>query len=894
MPQKEKPSPSCSNYYHQTETEIIKEFDTNASHGLSTSAVKSRLKQDGYNELDSKVTPKWLIFIQQFNNIIIYILILAAILTLLMRHYSDSIVITIVIIINAVIGFGQEVKASNALEKIKNLLSTEANVYRNGQRQQISARDLVVGDVVYLEAGDNVPADLRLIDVDSLRIQESSLTGESDSVAKTIAPLAPDTPLAEQTNMAFASTGVTNGSGLGIVVATGEHTEIGKISTSVQDIKRQKSPLTRELDQLGTGISWFIIISSVVLFIFGLVLNIYSLPVLTMAIITMIVGSMPEGLPAATSIILAAGAQKLTKEHAIIKTLPAAETLGAIDIIATDKTGTLTKNEMMIQDIIIKDRHYQVSGNGYNPEGAITLDGQPVNPDADLQKLLFMGFEANDALIFQEDGAWTINGEPTDGAFITAYYKAFGVTEPDASEIDRIPFDSDYRYIAKLVKMPNNDHLTAIKGAPDTLFRLAKQYDSNFDASALESQVSKFANTGKRVIAVGYVPEAADCVEITTDSIENNGIIFLGLVAITDPPRPEVIQTIKEMRTAGIKVKMITGDAVETASAIGRQLGLSENIQTMTGKEVNALSLDELAALVENYDVFARTTPFDKLKIVEAYQKNGNVTAMVGDGVNDAPALKKADIGIAMGVKGTDVAKESADVILADDDFSTIETAIAQGRRLYDNIKKTILFLLPTSFAEGLIVFISILLQQPMPLTPTQLLWINMVSAVTIQLAFIFEPAEPGLMQRPPRNKYQKLMTRHDVCQMMYVSLIIAGMALIIFEIAEAHSVPFAIASTMAVNIIIFGKIFYLFNIRTSAFALSKKVIFSNPMAYVSIIAMILLQLFFTYNLFMNGVFSTAGLSLHDWLIVIVSSLPVLIVAEINKAIRKKLKLPVL
>lgn len=831
MPQKEKPKPTSPEFYHQTDQVVIEEFHTDIKTGLTTTKAKARLKKDGYNELDSKPVPKWQILIQQFNNIIVYILMLATIFTLLMRHYSDSSVITIVIIINALIGFAQEIKASNALEKIKTLLSAETNVYRDGTRTQMLARNLVVGDVVYLEAGDNVPADLRLVDLDNLRIQESALTGESDSVAKTINPLPLNTPISDQTNMAFASTGVTNESGLGIVVAVGENTEIGKISTTVQDMKHQNSPLTKELDQLGAGISWFIIISSVILFVFGMFLQIYSIPVLVMAIITMIVGSMPEGLPAATSIILAAGAQKLTKEHAIVKTLPAAETLGAIDIIATDKTETLTKNEMTIQDILVGNQHFTVTGNGYDPTGTFNLYQKPIDPAdyPELSQLLKMGFLANDALVFKEPEthAWEINGEPTDAAFVTAYYKAFGTDPHVPAEIDRIPFDSDYRYIAKLVQLPDQKRMLAIKGAPTTLFKLATIFHPDFDVAGWKQKVQQFAKTGKRVIAVGYLPIDNDTEQITIESIAKSRINFLGLVAIIDPPRPEVIQTIAEMRTAGIKVKMITGDSPETATAIGQKLGLADEIKTMTGPEVNALSVDELAKVADSYSVFARTTPFDKLKIVEAYQQNGNVTAMVGDGINDAPALKKADIGIAMGGKGTDVAKESADVILTDDDFSTIETAIAQGRRLYDNIKKTILFLLPTSFAEGLIVLISILLGQPMPLTPTQLLWINMVSAVTIQLAFIFEPAEPNLMQRPPRNKYQKLMNRHDVWQMIYVSLIIAGMALIAFSITERFHIPFFVTSTMAVNIIICGKVYYLFNIRTTAPAFPKRVILS-------------------------------------------------------------------
>ncbi|RRG17627.1 HAD family hydrolase [Weissella viridescens] len=885
MPELKDPISRSLPVYQETNAQVINAFETRVPAGLTQTEVEQRLKRDGFNELKTKVTPKWRIFLNQFNNIIVYILLFAAVVTLLMQHYSDAIVIGIVIVINALIGYMQEVNANDALEKIKQMLSAEATVYRAGKRQTVRARELVLGDVVYLEAGDNVPADLRLVDTDNLRIQESSLTGEADSVEKSDQVIPEITPLAEQTNMAFASTGVTNGSGLGIVVRIGATTEIGKISTSVQAVKPKKSPLTRELDQLGTGISWFIIISSVLLFALGWFMNVYTLPVLAMAVITMVVGSMPEGLPAATSIILATGVQKLTKKHAIVKTLPAAETLGAIDIIASDKTGTLTKNEMTIQDVIVADRHYTVTGTGYAPNGHFELDGQTVKAQTDpqLAKLLTMGQLANDTVLSEDETGWAVNGEPTDAAFITAYYKGFGITEPQVTEIDRIPFDSDYRYIAKLIENKQGERITAIKGAPDVMFDLVAQGNQHFDREYWTNCAHSLAQVGKRVIAVGYVDMPRDAETIDTASIATQEIQFLGLVGITDPPRPEVIQAIREMRVAGIKVKMITGDSIETASAIGQQLGLADDIRAMTGQEVDALTLDELTQVVEQYDIFARTTPHNKLKIVQAYQKQGNVTAMVGDGVNDAPALKQADIGVAMGIKGTDVAKDSADMILANDNFSTIKTAIEQGRRLYDNIKKTILFLLPTSFAEGLIVAISILLSQPLPLTPTQLLWINMVSAITIQLAFIFEPAEPGLMQKPPRQADARLMNRSDAVQMTVVSVLIAGMALVIFEVMRNQGISFAVASTMAVNIIIFGKIFYLFNIRTSAFAFAKKVLFANPMAYVAIGLMLALQLVLTYVPFMNDIFSTAGLTLQQWGIVVLAGLPVIVWAELNK-----------
>lgn len=879
------PDPLAHNYHADSWQKVIKDFDGHYPSGLKDNEVSAKRVSYGFNEMLLKSTPKWLIFLKQFNNVIIYILIMAALLTLLMRHYSDATVIGLVVIINALIGYFQEINASNALEKIKNMLSVEATVIRNGNRFDIPSRNLVPGDLVYLEAGDNVPADLRIMDADNLRIQESSLTGESDSVLKSNASVAIETPLAERVNMAYATTAVTNGSATGIVTATGLKTEIGLISQSVSDVKDNKSPLTKELDTLGRGISWFIIGVAVITFVLGWVMNVYTLPVLVMAIITMIVGSMPEGLPAATSVILATGVQALTKKSAIVKTLPAAETLGAVDIIASDKTGTLTKNEMTLQDIVIGQTHYRVTGTGYAPNGQIFKNNLVIDAsqNKELEMFLTMGQQANDTFLVPENDQWQINGEPTDAAFLSAYYKAFGQKTPKLKEIDRIPFDSDYRYMARLVENQSGHRFIAIKGAPDKLFELAS-HSKNFDRDYWLQLSQQFAKTGKRVIAVGYHNVASDEDKVTHELLSTTGITFLGLAAIIDPPRPEVVEAIKDMRHAGIRVKMITGDSSDTAMAIGRQLGLAHDIKAMTGVDVDALNDQDLAASVTKYDVFARTTPQNKLRIVQAFQANGLITAMTGDGVNDAPALKKADIGVAMGIKGTDVAKDSADMVLANDNFSTIKIAIEQGRRLYDNIRKTILFLLPTSFAEGLIVVMSIFLQQPMPLTPTQLLWINMVSAITIQLAFIFEPAEPGLMNRPPRKTSAKLMNRHDIFQMTYVSVLIAATGLAVFE-SLGSNVSFTVASTMVVNIIIFGKIFYLFNIRTEAPVLSRS-LWSNPMAFVAVGLMIVLQIFFTYVPFMQNVFSTAALSWFDWLIVILTGTIVLVITEIHKYFR--------
>lgn len=864
----------------------------NFESGISHAEAKKRLELDGPNELVSERVPKWKLFVRQFHNMIIYILIFAALLTVLMGHYSDAIIIGLVVVINALIGYYQEANASDALEKIKGMLSTKATVYREGSRIDIPAEELVVGDVVFLEAGDSVPADLRIVDADNLRIQESALTGEADSVEKiTEALKADDVALADQINMAFASTSVTNGSGLGVVVATAEKTEIGKISMEVQGVEERKTPLMKEIDGLGKGVSYVVIGAAIVLFTMGLVLEIYSLSVLSLAVVTMVVGSIPEGLPATTSVILAMGVSDMAKrKHTIVKSLPAVETLGSVDIIATDKTGTLTKNEMTVKDIYIDEHHYVVTGDGYKPEGKITEFGEQARNNSRLTLFLEAGYEANDTLLINEKGTWSLNGEPTDGSFLTLYHKVFQYGQNSKyAELDMLPFDSDYRYIAKLfLNKETNQKMLFIKGSPDKLFTMAMKYDSGFDEDKWNQIVRGLSLQGKRVVAVGY-QEVPDHIEEITHDMLFSGISFLGVAGILDPPREEVIGSLQVMRQAGVEVKMITGDHPLTAKTIGEQLGLADEINVITGPEWDQLTFDEQKEAALKNQVFARTTPKNKLEIVSALQASDKVTAMTGDGVNDAPALKKADIGVAMGIKGTDVAKDSADMILANDNFATMSVAIKEGRRIYDNIKKSILFLLPTSFAEGLIIAFTILMQQSMPLQATQLLWINMVSAITIQFAFIFEPAEDGIMERSPRKTGRGLMNKHDVFQMAYVSVLMAIVSLISYDWLLYMGADQATASTMMVNIIVMSKIFYLFNIRTSKLAFSSS-FFTNKKAFLIIGVMILLQLLLTYSPFMQGAFHTASMNPLEWVIAILCGIIVLVIVEIDKFIRIRLQ----
>ncbi|MBO0450004.1 HAD-IC family P-type ATPase [Enterococcus sp. MJM12] len=873
--------------------ELLKKYGVReVALGLGEDEAKRRLQKDGLNQLTSQKTPKWKLLLRQFHNMIIYILLFAAVLTLLMGHVSDAIIIAVVVIVNVLIGYYQEASAADALEKIKGLLSQEATVYRDGIRQDIAAEKLVVGDVVFLEAGDNVPADLRMVETDNLRIKESSLTGEADSVEKNADQISEAaTPLAERNNLAFASTAVTAGSGIGIVIATGANSEIGKISTEVAQTKSEKTPLMKEIDNLGKGITWVIIGVSVLLFILSLLLETYAISVLTLAVVTMIVGSIPEGLPATTSVVLAMGVNEMAKKnHTIVKTLPAVETLGSVAVVATDKTGTLTKNEMTVKDIIFSKRQLKVSGDGYDPTGAIlSADNQVVELDEELKLFLEAGFEANDTVLHNEAG-WQINGEPTDGAFLTLYYKQFPFPKKtEYTEIDMLPFDSDYRYIAKLVEKKDGQRILFIKGSPDKLFLMAKANGKQkFAEDYWTNQVTNLTEQGKRVVAVGYQVVSNLVTQITPELL-TKGIYFLGIAGIIDPPEESVIPALKEMNQAGVSVKLITGDHPLTAKAIAEKLNLAPEVSVITGGQLEQMSPQELEQAVVENQVFARTTPQNKLEIVAALQKNGLVTAMTGDGVNDAPALKKANIGVAMGKKGTDVAKDSADMILTDDNFGTMAVAIREGRRIYDNIKKSILFLLPTSFAEGLIIAFTILLQKDMPLQPTQLLWINMVSAITIQFAFIFEPAEANIMTRKPRQSTGRIFNRHDIFQMGYVSILVAAISLISYEWLLLQGVTRVVASTMMINIVVLSKIFYLFNIRTKAPLFSKS-FFTNPKAFWISGTMLLLQIALTYLPFMQNWFYTAALSPLEWGIAVAAGVMILAITECDKLLRIKNK----
>ncbi|WP_155285902.1 HAD-IC family P-type ATPase [Lacticaseibacillus zhaodongensis] len=873
-----------------TTAQLRKRFATDTDAGLTAKEAKERQKKYGRNELKAKKQSKLLRFVKQFNDSINYILFGAAVLTFFMHHYSDSAVIALVIIANAFIGYFQEESADNALAKISELLVASNYVYRDDAKIELDSRELVPGDLVQLEAGDSVPADMRLISADNMSVQESILTGETNSVTKTEEPLpAAEIPLAERSNMVFASTAVTQGSGTGIVVATAGDTEIGHIQRSVGNIKAKPTPLIRNLNQLGLQLSIAIIAVAVLLFIVGLVTKVYSLPTLTIAVITMVVGSMPEGLPASTSVVLAMGTRKLTHKNAIVKTLPAVETLGAVDIVNTDKTGTLTKNEMTVTDIAIAGHNYTVSGVGYDATGSVQDSaGNAVDwreNDA-LNWLVTIAGQTSDAEFHEEDGQWVLTGEPTDGALTALYHKLSG-QDVDVDEIDSLPFDSRFRYSARLADV-KGQRVLMVKGAPQTLMRLMQEHGGSVDSADVERVTADLAKQGKRIVALGYQPVAADATAIVQDDIGAD-FHFIGLVGIIDPPRPEVAHAVSELRVAGVKVKMITGDDPRTASAIAEQLNLGEHVEAITGPELEKLSDEDLDKVIDRYTVFARATPEDKLRIVQSQQRVGHVVSMTGDGVNDAPALKQADIGVAMGIKGTEVAKGAADMVLADDNFTTILESVREGRHVFDNIRKTIRYLLPTSFAEGLVVVMSIAMRQELPLFPTQLLWINMVSALTIQFAFIFEPPESGIMTRGPRNINEGILTKWHGFEIAYVAVLIAGLGIFIYDFLTGHGVANVVGSTVTLQVIIFGKIFYLFNLRNSHPVISKY-FFQNKMAFYIIGILLVLQCGIIYLPFMHDIFHTTSVGFFNgWVIPTIAGLIVLIVTEAIKFGRRAL-----
>ncbi len=861
--------------------------------GLSAAEAAKRLAAVGPNLLPSAPRDGPIKrFFKHFNDSLIYILLAGAAMTALMGHWVDTWVILSVTVINAAIGFIQEGKAEQALAGIRKMLALRAQCRRDGQWVQIDSADLVPGDIVRLIAGARVPADLRLREAASLRIDESALTGESVPADKGSEAVDQSAGIGDRRGMAYSGTLVAAGSGQGVVTGTGPTTELGRIGRMIAEVETLATPLTRQMAAFGRVLSLAILALAAGMFLVGWRFHDFALGELVMAAIGFAVAAIPEGLPAILTITLALGVQRMAQRNAITRRLPAVETLGSVTVICTDKTGTLTRNEMTARHVVTRVGQYDVTGIGYAPDGQVRHAGKSVAlaEAPDLLALVEVMARCNDAGIAEEDGHWKVVGEPTEGALRTLARKAR--FEPgEARRLAVIPFDSTRKLMATLHQVPGAGARILVKGAPGPLLGLCavqRAADGSLeplDTAFWEAQVEALGAEGLRVLAAAAGAAADGKTDLRPADLDG-GLAFLGLVGILDPPRPEAVAAIAAFRQAGIRVKMITGDHRGTAIAIAREMGIEDGRGAVTGAELEAADDEALRQIVRDHDVFARTSPEHKLRLVLALQANGEVVAMTGDGVNDAPALKRADVGVAMGIKGTEATKEAAAVVLADDNFASIEHAVEQGRTIYDNLRKSILFLLPTNGAQALVILVAVLFGFALPLSPVQILWVNLVVAVTLSLALAFEPSEPGLMQRPPRRPNAPILGGWLLWRMSFVSLLIGAATVAVFLFEQGQGYRLESAQTMAVNTLVLGQVFFLFNCRSLyESSLRPRLWFTNPVAWIAVGALALLQCLFVYAPFMNLWFHTAPLAARDWLLPTGIGLGIFLLVEIEKAV---------
>lgn len=864
-------------------------------HGLDASQVRERLARFGENSLPAPKRRSALERLAaQFHNVLIYVLLAAAVVTAFLGHWVDTFVIAGVVIINSLIGFVQEGKAERSLDAVRNLLSPRAAVLRNGHRMTLDAEQLVPGDIVFVQAGDRVPADLRLLQAKQLHIDEALLTGESAPVTKTVSPVSDNAVVGDRSSMAWSGTYVTRGQGSGLVVGTGAQTEIGRVNTLLASVQTLTTPLLRQMARFGHTLTLAIIVAATFTFVLGVWFRDYVMSDMFMAAVGLAVAAIPEGLPAIVTITLAIGVQRMAKRSAIIRRLPAVETLGSVTVICSDKTGTLTRNEMTVQSVIIARGWLNVSGVGYDPHGGFSRDDKEIQPEQfpALREISRAAALCNDASIHLEQDKWHVDGDPTEIALSVLAVKAGIDTALENEEyhrVDMIPFESEHRFMATL----HHDHaghaFIYIKGAPEVILArsINERYEGTLQAlntAYWEQEVQRIAGEGQRPLAIAFMALPDGTQTLNFSNVEA-GLSLLGIVGIMDPPREEAIHAVSLCHQAGIEVKMITGDHAATATAIGQRIGIGVGKQALTGIEIDRMTPTELQQAVQHADVFARVSPEHKLRLVEALQANGEVAAMTGDGVNDAPALKRADVGIAMGQKGTEVAKESSEMVLADDNFSSIASAVEEGRTVYDNIKKSILFILPTNGGEALTILAAIALGRMLPVTPAQILWVNMVTAVTLALSLAFEPAEYRVMQRPPRDPRTPLLTRYMVWRILFVSMLMVVATFGLFVMSRNQGADIETARTLAVNTLVMLEVFYLFNSRYLIdSSLSRAGLLGNGYALIAVGSVVVFQLLFTYAPTFQALFHTRALPIESWWLILVAGLLLFILVEVEKA----------
>ncbi|HUO00194.1 MAG TPA: HAD-IC family P-type ATPase [Bradyrhizobium sp.] len=885
---------SAAAWYATSIDDAVKRLSTDREKGLDAAEASARLQKYGPNRLpEGKKRGAFARFLAQFNNILVYVLLGAGFIKLMLNLWVDAGIIFAVVILNALLGFIQEGRAEKALDSIRNMLSAEARVVRGGDTRMIAADQLVPGDVVILESGDKIPADLRLVDAKNLRTEEAALTGESVPADKATDVVPANATVGDRQNMAFSGTMVVSGRATGVVVATGNETELGRINQLLAGVSPLETPLLRQIKKFGYTITAAIGVISVLIFAYGKWVARIDFVELFQAVVGIAVSLIPEGLPALITITLAIGVQRMAQRNAIIRRLPAVETLGSVSRICSDKTGTLTLMEMMVVSAVTAGSTYQITGDGYAPKGEVRKDGKPAGSDPVLTLMGRVSMLCNDAELFQQDGAWKVEGDPTEGAlypFAGKLGMLRAAEQAMSPRIDAIPFESEHKFMATLHKSTAGAEALFVKGAPEVILEHCDRQQTvegqaaPLDRAYFEGASDRLAAQGERVLALAWLENP----DVTPGNLGAadlpRTLVMLGLIGLLDPPRKEAIEAVRECHGGGIRVTMITGDHKITAAAIAKMLGIGDGKTAITGSEIEDMDTATLRERVRDVDVFARASPEHKLRLVKAVQANGQIVAMTGDGVNDAPSLKKADIGVAMGIKGTEVTKEAAGMILADDNFASITAAVKEGRTVYNNIEKAMLFLLPTNVAQALVIAVAIFLGFTMPITAPQVLWVNMVTSVALGLVISFEPHEIDVMSRPPRAVGRPIVTGFGIWRIVFVGLALLAYTLAAFFRMKSLGASDALARTVAVNAITIGQVFYLLNSRyllDSSFSLSAHL--GNKYLPLGIGAVVILQLLFTYAPPFQAMFGNEAIPLWVWPWLLAGGLVFFAVVEAEK-----------